>query len=82
MHIGGGHIGAYIAMALPFLLVFLLRPRPAAIFALLGIALCSGYALVVSYARAAYASALVSVFTACAGWAWAATPVIEGVSPR
>jgi hypothetical protein len=73
MHIGGGHIGAYIAIALPFLLVFLLRPRPPAIFALLGIALCSGYALVVTYARAAYASALVSVLTACAGWAWAAT---------
>jgi hypothetical protein len=73
MHIGGGHIGAYIAMALPFLLVFLLRPRPPAIFAMLGMALCCGYALVVSYARAAYASALVAVVTACAGWAWAAT---------
>ena len=72
MHIGGGHIGAYIAMALPFLLVFLLRPRPAALLAMLGIALCSGYALVVSYARAAYAAGLISTLTACAGWAWTA----------
>jgi hypothetical protein len=68
MHIGGGHIGAYIAMALPFLLVFLLRPHALTLLALLGIAVCGGYALVVSYARAAYAAALVSVVTACGGW--------------
>lgn len=72
MHIGGGHIGAYIAMALPFLLVLLLRPRAPALVALVGIALCTGYALVVSFARAAYAAALVSTLTACGGWAWAA----------
>jgi hypothetical protein len=72
MHIGGGHIGAYIAMALPFLLVFLLRPRAPALLAMLGIATCAGYALVVSFARAAYGAALVSVLTASMGWAWAA----------
>ena len=72
MHIGGGHIGAYIAMALPFLLVFLLRPRLSELLALLGIAICAGYALVVSFARAAYGAALVSVLTASLGWAWAA----------
>jgi len=72
MHIGGGHIGAYIAMALPFLLVCLLRPRPLTLLAMFGTALGAGYALVVSYARAAYAAALISTLTAGLGWAWAA----------
>jgi glycopeptide antibiotics resistance protein len=72
MHVGGGHIGAYIAMALPFLLVCLLRPRPLTLLAMFGIAIGAGYALVVSYARAAYAAALVSMLTAGLGWAWAA----------
>jgi VanZ family protein len=72
MHIGGGYVGAYIAMALPFLLVCLLRPHPTALLAMFGIAIGAGYALVVSFARAAYAAALISVITACLGWAWAA----------
>ena len=53
MNVGGGHIGAYIAMALPFLFVCLLRPRPLTLLAMFGIASGAGYALVVSYARAA-----------------------------
>jgi len=72
MHVGGGHIGAYIAMALPFLLVCLLRPRPLTLLAMFGIAVGAGYVLVVSYARAAYAAALASTLTAGLGWAWAA----------
>jgi len=72
MHVGGGHIGAYIAMALPFLLVCLLRPRPLTLLAMFGIAIGAGYALVVSYARAAYTAASVSTLTAGLGWAWAA----------
>jgi O-antigen ligase/VanZ family protein len=72
MHMGGGHIGAYIAMALPFLLVCLLRPRPLTLLAMFGVAICAGYALVVSFARAAYAAALVATFAASLGWAWAA----------
>jgi len=72
MHIGGGYIGAYLAMALPFLLVFLLRPRAPSLLAMFGIATGVGYALVVSFARAAYAAALISVITACLGWVWAA----------
>jgi len=72
MHIGGGHIGAYIAMALPFLLVCLLRPRPLTLLAFFGGAICASYALVVTFARAAYAAALVSTFAGCLGWAWAA----------
>ncbi len=72
MHIGGGHIGAYIAMALPFLLVCLLRPSPLTFLAMFGVAICGGYALVVTFARAAYVAALVSTFVGCLGWAWAA----------
>ena len=72
MNIGGGHIGAYIAMALPFLLVCLLRPRPLSLFAMFGTAIGAGYALVVSYARTAYVAALISTLSAGAGWAWAA----------
>jgi O-antigen ligase len=72
MHMGGGHLGAYIAMALPFLLVCLLRPRAPAVLAMFGVAICAGYALVVSFARAAYGAALVSTIAGCLGWAWAA----------
>src|SRR5262249_40079172 len=72
MNIGGGHIGAYIAMALPFLLVCLLRPRPLRLFAMSGTAIGAGYALAVSYARTAYVAALISTLSAGAGWAWAA----------
>jgi VanZ family protein len=72
MHIGGGYIGAYISMTLPFLLVCLLRPRPFALFAMFGIAIGAGYALVVSYARTAYAAARLSTLAAGIGWVWAA----------
>ncbi len=72
MHVGGGHIGAYIAMALPFLLVCLFRPRPLTLLAMFVVAICAGYALVVTFARAAYAAALVATFAGCLGWAWAA----------
>ena len=72
MNIGGGYIGAYLAMALPFLLVFLLRPRALSLLAMFGIAFGAGYALVVTFARAAYAAALISAIPACLGWVWAA----------
>jgi O-antigen ligase len=71
MHVGGGHIGAYIAMALPFLLVCLLRPRPLLLLGMFGVAICASYALVVTFARAAYAAALVATFAGSLGWAWA-----------
>ena len=52
------YIGAHIAIALPFLLVCLLRPRPFTLFTMFGIAIAAGYALVVSYARTAYAAGI------------------------
>jgi hypothetical protein len=82
MHIGGGYIGAYIAMVLPFLLVCLLRPRPFTLFTMFGIAIAAGYALVVSYARTAYAAALLSTLAAGAGWVWAARHRTTGIASR
>ena len=80
MHIGGGYIGAYIAMVLPFLLVCLLQPRPFTLFTMFGIAIAAGYALVVSYARTAYAAALLSTLAAGAGWVWAARHRTTGIA--
>ena len=71
MHLGGGYIGAYLAMALPFLLVFLIRANALTLLAMLGIAAGAGYAVVVGFARTAYVCASISTFTACLGWAWA-----------
>lgn len=72
MHVDGGQIGAYIAMALPFLLVCLVRPRLYTLLAMFGIAIGAGYALVVTFAHAAYPAALISTLTAGLGWTWAA----------
>jgi hypothetical protein len=58
-------------MALPFLLVCLLRPRPLTLLGMFGVASCGSYALVVTFARAAYAAALVATFAGSLGWAWA-----------
>jgi VanZ family protein len=70
MHLGGGYVGAYIAMALPFLLVCVVRPRALSLLAMLAVGTIAGYALLASFARAAYASALLSTVVACLGWAW------------
>jgi O-antigen ligase len=78
MNIGGGYIGAYLAMALPFLLVFMLRPTTLALLAMLAIAFGAGYALVVTFARTAYAAALLSILTAGVGWALAARHRLVG----
>ena len=58
MHIGGGHIGAYVALALPFLVVGLHRPRLAGLLAMVAVIALGGYTLVVTFARTAYVAAL------------------------
>jgi len=59
MRIGGGHIGAYVAMALPFVLTLGLgRPRWLAWSLAILIGLGGAYALAVTFARTAYAAAL------------------------
>jgi len=62
-----GRVGAYIAMALPFLLVCLVRPRLFTLLAMFGIAIGTGYVLIVTFAPAAYAATLISTLTACLG---------------
>jgi VanZ family protein len=81
MHIGGGYIGAYIAMALPFLLVCLLRPRPLVLLAMFVAVILGGYALIVSYARTAYAAASISMLAAGVGWVWAGRHRNTGTAP-
>ncbi len=69
MHIGGGHIGAYVALALPFLLTGLHRPRLAGLAAMAAVILLGGYTLVVTFARTAYVAALGGMGAAAFGWA-------------
>jgi hypothetical protein len=68
MHVGGGHIGAYLAMALPFLVTGLLRPRFAGVLAALAAAVAGGYALVVTFARTAYAVAALAIAVVALLW--------------
>ena len=71
MHFGGGYVGAYIAMALPFALALLGRSRLLALVPLAGIAALALYALVVTFARAAYASAIVGSVVLVFAWIYA-----------
>jgi hypothetical protein len=87
MHVGGGHIGAYVAMALPFLAVALLRPRLAALAAMLPAAAGGAYTLVFSFARMAYGAAVVGLAVLALGWTiarrrgarGAASPLLPGL---
>jgi O-antigen ligase len=69
MHVGGGHIGAYVAMTLPFLLgVCLTARRWYAVPSLFVVAVGAGYTLVVTFARTAYAAALISIVLTVSAW--------------
>ncbi len=62
MRVGGGHIGAYAALALPFVLSLLeLRPRMIGVVLSLGALLAGGYTLAVTFARTAYAAGAVGM---------------------
>jgi hypothetical protein len=62
MRVGGGHIGAYASLALPFVLSLLdLRPRLIGLVLSLGALLAGGYTLAVTFARAAYAAGAVGM---------------------
>jgi len=69
MHFGGGYIGGFVAMALPFLGVPSSRHRIASLAARLLVALGALYALVVTFARAAYGSAIIASLVFAAGGA-------------
>ena len=68
MHVGGGHIGAYLAMALPFLASGLMRGRVAGVLATLVAMIAGGYALVVTFARTAYAGAALAMAVVALLW--------------
>ncbi len=68
MHVGGGHIGAYLAFAMPFIIVCLRRPRLWTLVSLIVLLPLSGYTLAVTFARTAYMSAGASMVTTSCGW--------------
>ncbi|MDR3533265.1 MAG: hypothetical protein P4L90_22240 [Rhodopila sp.] len=73
MRVGGGHIGAYTALVLPFVLcLFQLRPRWLGSGLAMLACLCGGYTLAVTFARTAYAAGMVAMAVAGPGWLWAA----------
>ncbi len=69
MRVGGGHIGAYAALAVPFGLS-LVQTRPRWLGAALTLSSCllGGYAIIVTFARTAYASGLVAMLVTAAAW--------------
>lgn len=70
MHMGGGHIGAYAAMMLPFLVASGLMVRKSMTWLVLGpIALAGAYTIAVTFARTAYAAGLMSAAIALGVWA-------------
>ncbi len=64
MHLGGGHIGAFLALSLPFAAICLLRLRAWTAVSLVLVGALALYALAVTFARAAYASALLALVAA------------------
>jgi hypothetical protein len=68
MRVGGGHIGAYIALALPMTLCLTwLRPRWIGIALLLLACLCGGYTLAVTFARTGYAAGALAMLVSGVG---------------
>lgn len=68
MHVGGGHIGTYVGMTLPFIAVSLISRRWWAIPVLVALAAIGFYTLVVTFARTAYAAAMVGAVVLAASW--------------
>jgi hypothetical protein len=68
MRVGGGHIGAYAAMVLPFSLTLIQR-RPRWVGAILALLTCllGGYTIAVTFARAAYAACLLGMTVTALG---------------
>jgi hypothetical protein len=74
MRVGGGHIGAYAALVLPFTLtVFQLRPRWCGTVLALAACVCGGYTLAVTFARTAYAACLLGMAVTATGCLFLAT---------
>ena len=77
MYIGGGHIGTYIAFAVPFLSVCLLHRRWWSLLLLGVVSVLTAYALLVTFARTAYGAAVVGAVVGAYG-----APVMAWFRPR
>jgi VanZ family protein len=62
MHLGGSQIGIFLVLAMPFAVVPLLRGGSATRVAAMLLLAAAAYTLVVTYARAAYAAAILALF--------------------
>jgi hypothetical protein len=71
MHLGGGYVGLYVAMALPFVFALLLRSRGVVLALLLLVAALALYTLLVTFARAAYIAGILGSAVFALGWIWA-----------
>lgn len=87
MRVGGGHIGAYAALALPFsLTLFRRRPRWQGEALALLVCVCGGYTVVVTFARTAYVACAVAMIVTGLAWLRVANlyrfrAVIAGILP-
>ena len=87
MRVGGGHIGAYAAMVLPFsITLFRWRPRWQGETLAFLVCVCGGYTVTVTFARAAYAACAVAMVVAGLGWLWVANihrvrAILAGIAP-
>ncbi len=64
MHVGGGHVGAFLVLAIPAALVLALRERsPGWRLLAIAVLLPATYTLLVTFARSAWAGVLVAVLT-------------------
>lgn len=87
MRVGGGHIGAYAALAMPFsLTLFRCRRRWQRECLALAVCICGGYTVAVTFARTAYAACAVAMLVSGLGWLWIANrhrlrAVVAGTVP-
>ncbi|MBC7634664.1 MAG: hypothetical protein H7251_03580, partial [Acetobacteraceae bacterium] len=84
MHVGGGHIGTYIAFSLPFLNVCLVHRRRWSLLVLAVVAVLAAYALLVTFARTAYGAGLMGAMVAAfgapiIGWVRRRKPITIGI---
>jgi O-antigen ligase len=77
MHVGGDHLGAYIAIALPFALIHLRSRDPWTLGAARAVCALASYALIVTFSAVVYGAALIGVVVT-----WLATSESPGESGR
>jgi glycopeptide antibiotics resistance protein len=75
MHLGGGHIGAYLAMALPFLAIGFDPPRNVLrVLLSLAIVVVAGFTLLTTFSRTDVVAGVLAVLVLTVGYAAALSP--------